>query len=208
MKDYNKIGEVLSKTYMTAITVEDTYGEAKLAGASDLEATMLTLGYAAGEYWILNTGIGEHILPELKDEGFRSRAIAKALTKNVRKDLETINSKEEKISFIKNLFNKGKNIAILDYTKGTRILPSMFAHGIGEGVEEVSEEFLADFSKSVFNVLGWLRGDDTRLHAWENMTERYGMSFFGGIIGGVINAPSIDYKLNEKYINMTPEAAM
>ena len=208
MKDYNKIGEVLSKTYMTAITVEDTYGEAKLAGASDLEATMLTLGYAAGEYWILNTGIGEHILPELKDEGFRSKAIAKALTKDVRKDLETINSKEEKISFIKNLFNKGKNIAILDYTKGTRILPSMFAHGIGEGVEEVSEEFLADFSKSVFNVLGWLRGDDTRLHAWENMTERYGMSFFGGIIGGAINAPSIDYKLNEKYINMTPEAAM
>ena len=49
MKTYNKLGSVISKAYMTAITTEDMYGEAKLAGASDLEATLLTLGYAAGE---------------------------------------------------------------------------------------------------------------------------------------------------------------
>ena len=80
IKGYNKLGEVLSKGYMTAITVGDTYGEAKAAGASDLDATLLTLGYAAGEYAILNTGLGEWILPELRAGRYKSQAIARALT--------------------------------------------------------------------------------------------------------------------------------
>nr|DAM35417.1 MAG TPA: hypothetical protein [Bacteriophage sp.] len=51
---------------MTAITVGDTFGEAKLQGASDMDATLLTLGYAVGEYAILSTGLGEWVLPELR----------------------------------------------------------------------------------------------------------------------------------------------
>jgi len=65
---------------MTAITVGDTYGEAKRAGASDIDATLLTLGYAAGEYAILNTGLGEWILPELRADRYKYKAIARALT--------------------------------------------------------------------------------------------------------------------------------
>ena len=61
---------------MTAITVGDTYGEAKYeAGASDTEATLLTLGYAAAEAALLNTGVGEWILPELKASGLKTKAI-------------------------------------------------------------------------------------------------------------------------------------
>jgi hypothetical protein len=138
---------------MTAVTVQDTYGEAKQAGATDLEATMLTLGYAAGEAWLLNTGIGEHILPELKDEGFRNRSLIRALA-GIKKEYENsaLKTKKDKLNFIKNVFNKGKDIAVEDYTLGKRLLPSMFAHAAGEGIEEVSEEVLADFSKSCFNV--------------------------------------------------------
>jgi hypothetical protein len=69
---------------MTGITVQDTYGEAKAAGASDMEAALLTLGYAAGEAAILNTGLGEWIMPELQGDKFKMRAIANALTKEVR----------------------------------------------------------------------------------------------------------------------------
>ena len=65
---------------MTAITVGDTYGEAKYeAGASDTEATLLTLGYAAAEAALLNTGVGEWILPELKASGLKTKAIIKAI---------------------------------------------------------------------------------------------------------------------------------
>jgi hypothetical protein len=55
LKSNYKIGEYLSKAYMTGVTVADSYGEAKLSGASDLEAALFTLGYAAGEMAILNT---------------------------------------------------------------------------------------------------------------------------------------------------------
>jgi hypothetical protein len=64
---------------MTAVTVADTYGEAKSEGkATNFEATMLTLGYAAAEATLLNTGIGEWILPELKGEGLKRRKIIEA----------------------------------------------------------------------------------------------------------------------------------
>jgi len=66
MKDYYNIGGVLSKAYMTMLTVNDIYGEALEAGASDTDAALLTAGYAAAEYALLSTGLGEWILPELR----------------------------------------------------------------------------------------------------------------------------------------------
>jgi hypothetical protein len=48
-----------------------------------LEAALLTLGYAGGEAWILNTGLGEWILPELHIDKFKNKAIAEALVKPV-----------------------------------------------------------------------------------------------------------------------------
>lgn len=208
MKGYNKIGEILSKTYMTAITVEDMYGEAKLAGASDLEATLLTLGYAAGEAWILNTGIGEHILPELRDERYRTRKLIEVLTNKSAKKVTQGSTKSEKFGFLKDWFNKGKKIAIEDYTLGKRILPSMFAHGLGEGVEETSEELLADFSRACFNTVQWLQNDETRLSI-DNIFDRYSMSFLGGIVGGAINAPFVtNHRSIKNYDNLTPHQAI
>jgi len=67
---------------MTAITVGDTYGEAIRAGASNVDATILTLGYAAAEYALLSTGLGEWIMPELRAGKYKAEAIAKALTQN------------------------------------------------------------------------------------------------------------------------------
>ena len=49
------------------------------------------------------------------------------------------------MSFVKNLFNKGKQLALQDHYTGDTLLKNVLSHAIGEGVEEVSEEFLADF---------------------------------------------------------------
>ena len=73
LKDYNSLGEKIARAYMVGITVGDTYGEAKEAGATDAEATMLTLGYAAAENALLNTELGRWIFPELKAEGAEAR---------------------------------------------------------------------------------------------------------------------------------------
>ena len=40
MEGYRHLGSTLSKAYMTGIVVQDTYGEAKAAGAADLEAAL------------------------------------------------------------------------------------------------------------------------------------------------------------------------
>ena len=229
IKGYNKLGEVLSKGYMTMITVGDTYGEAKAAGASDLDATLLTLGYAAGEYAILNTGIGEWILPELRAGRYKSQAIARALTQEVDQEAASLRkkfgeqlrnfSKEGKKEYAKKLFNIGRNIARAEYSNGTKTLTATLASGAGEGVEEVSEELLADFSKGCFDTVKWLQGDDTRLNAfgynfdtgeWDmsDLRDRYGMSLIGGFVGGGLTNLGTNYKMMNNLGTMSHQDAI
>lgn len=197
MKSYNSIGGTISKAYMTGITVNDMYGEAKQAGASDFEATLLTLGYAAAEYALLSTDIGSHIIPEINNPKFRNKAIAQALKEKATENtMISSMSKQEKQNWVKKLFNKGKEIAQLDYTKGGRVLPSLFSHGFAESVEETSEEFLADFAKSCYNLTQWLQGDESRLKSFDNILDRYAMSAIGGFVGGGINGISINPDVN------------
>lgn len=233
VKQYNELGGILSKGYMTAITVGDTYGEAKAAGASDIDATLLTLGYAAGEYALLNTGIGEWILPELRANRYKSEAIARAITGNIREqtqvnikkfgNLITNMPKENKMKWAKDLFNEGKNIANAVYANGQRngfkaLGSASIAGGLGEGVEETTEELLADFSKACYNTVNWLRGEDVRLSSfgfsWENgkrnfngqeLFDRYSMSFLGGIVGGGLTNLGTNYNITS--FQYTPESA-
>ncbi len=228
IKGYNNLGEILSKGYMTAITVGDTYGEAKQAGASDLDATLLTLGYAAGEYAILNTGLGEWILPELRASRYKSQAIARALTSV---DAETQNlykkfgqqlsnfSKEGKKEYTKKLFNIGRDIARAEYANGSKTMTATLASAAGEGFEEVSEELLADFSKGCYDVVKWLQGEDTRLNSFgydfskgtwngSELIDRYGMSLIGGFVGGGLTNLGTNYKMINGFNNMTSEKAI
>lgn len=220
IKGYNKIGEILSKAYMTGITVGDTYGEAKLQGASDNEALWLTLGYGAGEAAILNTGIGEWLFPELRYEKLHQKAVAEALVK-VKDETKKQASKmvssslkkgedELKRNYVKRLFNIGKQTAEDLYTgyksTGDKTIKAAFFNALGEGTEEVSEELLADFSKACFNGVGWLRGDDTRLEAfdngdWEKILNRYSMNFIGGFIGGGAAGFSLENMRNIKKLD-------
>lgn len=184
MKGYNKIGEILSKAYMTSITVQDAYGEAKEQGASDLEAALLTLGYAAGEYAIINSRLGEWILPELRMDKEQMRQVVRTLTEGSRKTIDNA-SKVQKTEWMKEIFKLGKDIAQSNYSIGKSGLKATAANALGEGIEEVSEELLYDFAKSVTNLGMWLAGSDTPpLQAWDNMFDRYGMSFVGGMLGG------------------------
>lgn len=211
VNSYNKIGEVLSKSFMTGITVSDTYGEAIDQGASPLEATWLTLGHAYGEYKILNTGIGEWLFPELRYNKLHQKAIAGALV-DVKKASETLGEslakagtqeaeKEAKRGFISKVFNIGKQTANDLYTgyksTGDKTIKAAFFNALGEGTEEVTEELLADFSKQCFNTIEWLRGKDLRLDAWDAgnidaLLERYAMNFVGGFIGGGIAGFNLD----------------
>lgn len=212
VRQANKIGSPISKAYMVGITVQDTYGDAKAAGASDLEAALLTMGYAAGEAWILNTGLGEWILPELHIDKYRNKAIADALYGSVQEAKQTLAKTGDKKGFINKMLSIGKDI----YTntaaqktlmgKGASVVG---AHALGEAFEETSEEVLADASKAIFNVTRWLRGENS-LDFWkgDNAFDRYAMSALGGLVGGGVTSAATNFRQVANLNGTTREAAM
>lgn len=212
VKKANNIGSPLSKAYMTGITVQDTYGDAKAAGASDLEAALLTLGYAGGEAWILNTGLGEWILPELHIDKFKNKAIAEALVKPVKDAKKVLEQTGDKQGFVKKLLNIGRNVATNVYAEKALAKKSaevIGAHALGEAFEETSEELLADASKAIFNVTRWLRGKDA-LNFWDgdNALDRYTMSALGGLFGGGLTSAATNFSQVKSLAGMDNSAAM
>ena len=217
--EYNKIGEKIARAYMVGITVGDTYGEAKAAGATDAEAAFLTAGYAAMENALLSTELGRWIFPELKGQKIKYKAIAEAFA-GIPKETRAISnslaraSQETKKDWMKRMFNAGKEAAKKDYSLLNKTSKAVLANGLGEGLEEVSEELLADFSKACFNAYRTLAGEDAILDTWgnnwdwEDAAARYGMSFFGGIIGGGINGAATDFTQIRDYSKMNQNQAM
>ena len=253
LEDYNSLGEKIARAYMVGITVGDTYGEAKEAGASDFEATMLTLGYAAAENKLLNSELGKWIFPELKGQSATQRQIAKKMleadkelsaeglastldaagvkktkaeligkkiagmgqdTKNISENLGSVDQ-NTKTAWMKKWFNAGKDIFDTQQSVMKGTVGAMVSNALAEGTEEVTEELLKDFSTSCFNLVKAAQGDkDTRMQGflgtwdWNEALKRYGMSFFGGLVGGGINSAATDYSQFRDIANMTSEQAM
>lgn len=189
LQHWQKIGEEMSRIYMTGITVADSYNEAKAQGLSDTEAALYTAGYGLAEYFLLRSDIGKWVLPETKFDAYRiNTALSKWGTainsENVSKLAGETAKKASAISWIK----KGWEASKLE----NRISPSVsfnlgkyaIGNAFAEGTEETTEELLADLSKSFFNAYASLTGSEKHLNAWENMLDRYSMSFAGGMLGG------------------------
>ena len=123
MSGYYNVGGTLSKAYMTMLTVNDIYGEAIEAGASSDDASIITAGYAAGQW----------ILPELRAARQRARGVTKALTKETLENFSKLKAAattpEAKRNFIDKLLDFGKKRAQFDYAvgkKGTETLKAGF----------------------------------------------------------------------------------
>lgn len=214
VSDYTKkfydLGGDISKLYMTGITVQNAYGEAIQQGANPMDAFLYTLGYAAAEWKLLNTGVGEWILPELRMQSAEHKQIIRTIFSDIINSkgistATTTGSKMEKSAIIRKLMNMGRQVAHTDYTLTKGVLSNAAANALGEGVEEVSEELLADLAKQAYNTVKWMTGSTSRLDAWQDMTNRYLLSFFGGAIGGSI--AGVDLKYANALKNMTTEQA-
>jgi len=83
MNKYYKTGELLSRAYMTMLTVHDIYDEARETGAGNWESALLTLGYASAEWWLLGKDIGKWVLPELRENRLLNRRVSQVLTKDM-----------------------------------------------------------------------------------------------------------------------------
>lgn len=194
-----KVSEVLSKLYMTGITTQDGYSEAKAAGADDVTAALYALGYAAGEYAIINSRLGDWILPEKRISSEMNRKTANTLFSSLMKSKPAPTaSMSEKSNWVRKVFESAKNKLNGDYIVGMKsqtqtIMDNMLAGALAEGLEETSEELWTDLSRSIYNAVQYFRGEEeTSMKAWDNVLNRYLMSAVGGALGGGITALDLD----------------
>lgn len=231
-KTSQTIGKVISNGYMALDMAGNTYGAAKSAGATDMEATLLTLGHSAALYGFMNLRLSQWILPELRAESYEYKGITRALS-NIRKDSaastyeslvggDALTQKAAKQKWIYRVFNEGRNLAsdVLTGNRatGAKTVGATIASGLGMGIEGTGFQVLSDLTNGCYNVANWLRGDDRRMDSigydaatkdWDisRTLSQYTQSFLSGTFGGAITNIFTTYGTIKKYDNMTESEA-
>lgn len=184
-----RIGQDLSLIYMAMVSNTDVYESVLSKGGTPFEAASIALGSMIGMFTVDKyLGLGEMFF---NDEPAR-RAIREAARKNAEELMSTTGIKQAQaetkkgiIGLVQQGINSGKK-AVNDYHSAIKNRTLGFAgKSLGEGLEEVSEELVADLSKTLGELagkLGYFSQSD--YGAWENALDRYMMSFLGGAAGG------------------------
>lgn len=184
---YNKFNANLATIYMTGVTAADSFNEAKVDGLSDRQAALYAIGYSAAEFALLKTDIGQWVLPEAKFDKYKLKTIIEKSAPNIKIDdkIKTqLVNQAIKQTKAKDLITKGFKQALINNRVGKGLANYAIGNALSEGVEETTEELLVDLTKQIYNIGLDLSGSDNRLTAWDNMFDRYTMSFVGGAIGG------------------------
>ena len=207
----NKLGAKASLAYMALVSNGDTYDTALDYGLTPRESALLALGATAGMYWVDQKGIGELFFDELAKKDIKQiqGALHKEREKWIKDFVEKIgvqtkSDTELTGNAVFRLIKKGRNATskmlekyaddIAYHTTG------FFGKALGEGLEEVAEEFTTDSAKLVYEIFGKLGiasqkdvgafGYDKNLNDGEggydieNLLKRYGLSMLGGTLGG------------------------
>ena len=199
MGSNNELAKYGSLAYMSMISNIDVYDSMLRSGATRHEAAMAALGGTVGmTYANQKLGFGEMFLDN--DTKKFMNSIATAVGKSAKQVQQEVarqsvsNAERESVNHLMGVFNLAKTKSadaikglFKDIKNGTA---TVYQKAIGEGIEEVSEELIMDFSKATTETLanfGW-RGplDQLDTDAFDHMLERYTMSLIGGAIGGGI----------------------
>lgn len=203
MKSYEQWGKHMSRLYMTGTASYNAFSDAKEEGATDAQAAAVFWGYFAGEYAIMASELGEHVLPELRLDKQKIKNLLKAVSGEASTAISTnavkAESKEVSKNIFMKLFNGAKALAQQGYKPITQGANSLMSNALAEGIEEVSEEVLYDVTRATFNAISYFTGDEQRLAAFKDVSTRYGMSFFGGAIGGGIFQGINDINIRKSY---------
>lgn len=213
INNYNKLGAEISRAYMATTIGADMYGEAKAQGLSDTEAAVVTLGYMAGEWAILKSDIGSWVFSELKVPAQERKAMIRTLLKREGIEEESrsllTNNKAEKVKWFNRLFNKGKNILNGVYSTNKSAWSAASSTAFAEGIEEVTEELLRDLTTSTYNLYNWMSGSTSpKMSSFDNVADRYLMSFVGGALGGAMYSSVDSFKYSKKIANMDYNTAV
>lgn len=188
----NRIGANTALAYMAIVSNTDVYDSMLDHGATKGEAALFALGSTLGMYGVDRyLGLGEMFFDELADNSgkFVRRNVGEMLSSW--KGAAGFGEEVKDLNRLQKIIKSGKDFGakyankfaddVMTHTTG------FASKAIGEGLEEVSEELVTDFTKSLYEQLGNLGITTTNdVGAWENMGARYLMSFLGGSLGGGI----------------------
>lgn len=204
----NKFGSELGRLYMTAITSSDMWNQAKQENASDAEATFLMLGYMLGEYAIMRSNLGEMVMPELRAENKMVQKYVRLASGATDEFVSNGSTDMAKRKYVSKLLDYGKKIFDGSYHGNKDTIAALGANALGEGFEETAEELWADISKVMANTVNDMFFNGTKYKTFDNIGERYGMSFLGGVMGGgLFNATETFNAFKGMQDVDTPEAA-
>lgn len=206
-----RLGQDLSLAYMAIVSNTDVYESVLQHGGTQKEAASMALGSMLGMYGVDKfLGLGEMFFDDVDAQ----RMFRNAATKEADNIMNTIGGKvaeteakettKKLTKWMRAGVDAGKK-AVKEYHKSMKDKTLGFAgKAVGEGLEEVSEELVADLSKTLGEIAGEFGiASQTDYGAWDNPLERYTMSFLGGAVGGAmfygINGPS-NQKTEEEMI--------
>ena len=190
MQNRNRLAQDLSLGYMALISNTDVYESILEKGGTPAEAAAIAFGSTLGMYSVDKyLGLGEMFFE--KDPA--RLALRKAAKENAdlymagKREAADLSTKKGIIGVIQKGIDLGKRTVDKfgeKYKDGTI---GIIGKALGEGTEEVSEELVTDLSKYLGELAGRLGYfSQTDYGAWENMGNRYWMSFFGGAAGGAM----------------------
>lgn len=190
-----RLGADASLVYMALVSNTDVYQSMLEAGASRKEAAAVALGSTIGMFSVDRfLGLGELFFDDLTAD--YERQLRRTLTKEAKSWYDktikqTIQEpSKSKLDKFRGLFQKG-----VDWgkKKTNKFVDDLKYHStgftgkaVGEGLEEVGEEFVSDISKGLYELASDLGFNTTvsDVGAFDNWKERYAMSFLGGTLGG------------------------
>ena len=190
-----RLGADASLVYMALVSNTDVYQSMLEAGASRKEAATVALGSTIGMFSVDRfLGLGELFFDDLTAD--YERQLRRTLTKEAKSwyDKTVKQTVQEpsksKLDKFRGLFQKG-----VDWgkKKTNKFVDDLKYHStgfagkaVGEGLEEVGEEFVSDISKGLYELASDLGFNTTvsDVGAFDNWKERYAMSFLGGTLGG------------------------
>jgi hypothetical protein len=101
----------------------------------------------------------------------------------------------DKMNWINKMLHKGREAAEKTYNQwGADLGKNVVSGALSEGFEELTEEVWYDLAKSIYNIGAYLVDSDHRLTTFDNVADRYGLSFVGGMLGGTIASVPRDFR--------------
>ena len=192
-----RFGADMSLVYMSLISNQDVYADMINRGATKQEAALVAAGSIIGMFSVDKyLGLGNMFFDD------ESKALLRESRQVIRKEMSeaskilyagTKAAEEGGKTTPKKLFKKAFDISKRATTGLVEKIEdgslSLLGKAVGEGLEEVSEEFMTDISRTLYEfgayntMLGYNNTIDSA-GAWEHSLERYGMSMLGGFLGG------------------------